>query len=160
MATGVTERERNGWRDEGISRRHRLWGVECQATDIDWLVLEYRCEYKVVRAVAFIEYKNENAPRKDDLLPYHAIRQVSNSAELPFFVVRYTSDFKTYLVIAMNEWAKIRLQSDERQFTEEKFVHFLYWLRGYGRAPEKVLDAIKKHDDEIQTKLSTQPSLF
>ena len=33
-------KERTGWRDEEISRRHRLWGVSCAATDIDFLLVE------------------------------------------------------------------------------------------------------------------------
>ena len=41
--------ERTGWRDEGISRRHRLWGVTCAATDIDFLLVEQN--YNTPRAI-------------------------------------------------------------------------------------------------------------
>lgn len=140
---GETAKERTGWRDEGISRRHRKWGVECQMTDIDFFVIEYRCEYRVVSPVALIEYKNEHAPFDLELLAYTAIRQVSDSANLPFFLVRYTSDFKTYRAIAMNAWANARLAAKERQMTELEYVTFLYKLRHYDAVPQKVIDAIK-----------------
>jgi hypothetical protein len=29
------------WRDEAISQRHRLWGFNCPAVDIDFLMIEY-----------------------------------------------------------------------------------------------------------------------
>ena len=50
-------RERSGWRDEWISKRHRLWGFDCPAVDIDFLMLEYD------RSVpcALIEYKEQHA---------------------------------------------------------------------------------------------------
>lgn len=40
MMKAVAE-ERNGWRDERISKRHRQWGRDCPAVDIDFLMLEY-----------------------------------------------------------------------------------------------------------------------
>ena len=58
MKVMEVKKERSGWRDEGISRRHRLWGVSCSATDIDFLLVEYI--YNTPKAI--IEYKNEHAP--------------------------------------------------------------------------------------------------
>lgn len=139
---GETAKERTSWRDKEISLHHRKWGVECQATDIDFLLLEYRNEYEVVRPAAMIEYKKDTTPRNDTLIPYKAIRNVCNSADLPFFVVRYSGDFKSYLVIAMNTWAKIRLHAPERNMDEEEYVTFLYLLRGYDTLPQKVFNAI------------------
>ncbi|MBR1645211.1 MAG: hypothetical protein IJ774_05785 [Selenomonadaceae bacterium] len=154
---GETARERNGWRDEGISRRHRLWGVECQMTDLDFPVLEYYCEHRVVRPVAIIEYKNDHAKRDDNLLPYGALRQISDCANLPFFVVRYSSDFKNYLVIAMNKWGELRLSEKERAMTEETYIRFLYYLRGYGAHSKEAENAITRlHSEEIRG----QPTLF
>ena len=40
MKTKTVPRERTGWRDEEISRRHRLYGVSCPMIDIDFLVSE------------------------------------------------------------------------------------------------------------------------
>ena len=62
---GSTTKERTGWRDERISQRHRLWGVECQAIDLDFLLVEYRSEYDDIRPVAIIEYKHECAPSQN-----------------------------------------------------------------------------------------------
>lgn len=142
MATGKTMQERTGWRDEGISRHHRLWGVECQATDIDFLLLEYYNEYGIVRPAAIIEYKKDTSPRNDALIPYKAINHMCNCADLPFFVVRYSGDFKSYLVVAMNKWGELRLAARERKMAEEDYVTFLYLLRGYDTLPQKVFNTI------------------
>ena len=126
---GEVSRERTGWRDKGISERHRMWGVECQATDIDFLLLEYYSNYDIVRPAAFIEYKNAHAQeRNSNGVQYKAICAVSNSANLPFFIVVYTSDFKNYRVIPMNKWARVCLDN-ERTMTEADYVSFLYRLR-------------------------------
>lgn len=34
----MTAQERTGWRDEEISARHRIWGVNCPAVDLDFLM--------------------------------------------------------------------------------------------------------------------------
>lgn len=49
--------ERSGWRDESISRRHRLWGISCSAVDLDFLLLEFNYQ----EPVALVEYKHASA---------------------------------------------------------------------------------------------------
>jgi len=34
----MTAHERTGFRDEALSRRHREWGINCPAVDVDWLL--------------------------------------------------------------------------------------------------------------------------
>ena len=53
----MTRQERTGWRDEGISRRHRTWGVALTAVDLDFMLVEYTDG----KATALIEYKSEHA---------------------------------------------------------------------------------------------------
>ena len=36
--------ERTGWRDEKLSQRHRMWGWDCPAVDIDFLLLGHADE--------------------------------------------------------------------------------------------------------------------
>jgi hypothetical protein len=35
------KKERSGWRDLELSGRHRRWGWDCPAVDLDFLFLEY-----------------------------------------------------------------------------------------------------------------------
>ena len=46
--------ERTGWRDEKISLRHRMWGFDCPAVDVDFVMVEF----DRARVVAIVEYKN------------------------------------------------------------------------------------------------------
>lgn len=148
MATGVTMRERNGWRDKNISLRHRLWGVETQATDIDWVVTEYRSESGDIRPVAVIEYKNEHAPQQSLSMPqYVVLRKLATRADLPFFVVRYATDFSAFQVIPANIWAKNILR-ESVQLSEEQYVRFMYRLRGYSEVPTKVLNNIAQQKEQ------------
>ena len=49
----TVKKERNGWRDEAISLRHRLWGWDCPCVDIDFLLIEFDKSLPV----ALVEYK-------------------------------------------------------------------------------------------------------
>ena len=138
MPTGKTMPERTGWRDKDISLRHRLWGVEIQATDIDWLVTEYRNEYGVIRPVAIVEYKHENAAHFNLTCPqYQVLDKLATRADLPFFVVRYNLEFDPLLITPANGWAQTKFDAP-RQMSEIEYVDFMYRLRGYKGIPEKV----------------------
>ena len=146
MPTGVTMPERQGWRDERISRRHRLWGVETQATDIDWLVTEYRNESGDIRPVAIVEYKNEHAPKQNLTMPqYRVLGKLATRADIPFFAVRYADDFSNLLVVPANSWARA-LIPEPRHMTEIQYVEFMYHLRGYNSIPQKVIERLTPHN--------------
>jgi len=127
--------ERNGWRDEGLSRRHRRWGWNCPAVDLDCVFLEY----DKAKAVAIVEYKCESA---EPLMPSHpsalALRDLGDRANLPVFVVRYAKDYSRYKVQPMNKIAKL-VQADRIEMTEKQYITFLHALRGYD-IPQDVLD--------------------
>jgi len=118
--------ERTGWRDEALSRRHRLWGWDCPAADPDFLLIEYdRAE-----VVALVEYKHENAAPIDlRTATYRAIAKLANAAQVPFFVVRYAGDFLWWEVMPANPNA-YRVVPTTRRVTEQQYVRFLYRLRG------------------------------
>jgi hypothetical protein len=119
------KQERSGWRDEAISRKHREWGWDCPAVDIDFLLLEYDRAIPV----ALIEYKHENAPVAHSVHPsYRALSILATRANIPFFSVRYASDFSWWLITALNELAK-RILPDRVTLDESQYVQFLYQLR-------------------------------
>jgi len=118
-------RERTGWRDEGLSRRHREWGWDCPMVDIDFLALEYDAG----KAIAIVEYKHEGAmPQDYTNKSYQALKDLANKAQLPLFVVWYARDFASWKVDALNKYAKAVAPS-KTILTEKKYVEFLYSLR-------------------------------
>ena len=46
--------ERTNWRDQELSARHRTWGFNCPAVDLDFLMVEYN----IGKPVGLIEYKH------------------------------------------------------------------------------------------------------
>lgn len=150
MPTCETKQERTFWRDWKLSLRHRLWGIEIKATDIDFTVVEYSEDYNFVRPVAIIEYKSENVPAaevdaKNLSGQLSALNKISTRADLPFFIVVYTKDLNHYHVKAVNMWAKLHLGNiDERHMTEEEYVTFLYVLRKPNAiVPQSVIEKIR-----------------
>lgn len=126
--------ERSHWRDEEISKRHRLWGWDCPAIDIDFLVIEYDCG----KAVALVEYKHENAkPQLPSHPSYRALVDLGNRAGIPVFAVRYADDFSWWQVVPLNPMARTWIP--ERQvMTEADWVGLLYRMRGR-QAPDAFL---------------------
>jgi len=133
--------ERTGWRDEGLSRRHRRWGWDCPAIDIDFLFLEYDSG----KATAIIEYKNEHArPQYASHPSYQAMMDLGTRAGVPVFACRYSDDFSKWRVTPLNGEAKKRM-ARRAEMTEVEWVRFLYSLRGYD-CPQEIIDGM---DTEI-----------
>jgi len=127
--------ERTGWRDLGLSERHRRWGWNCPAVDLDFLFLEYDRG----QPVALIEYKHENAaPQYASHPTYQALINLGTRANVPVFAARYKSDFSKWTLIPLNGVAKT-IQATRICLTEREFVTFLYLLRGYA-LPDSVFD--------------------
>lgn len=123
----MSSNERSGWRDENLSRRHREWGVDLPAVDIDCLMVEY----DQAKDVAIIEYKHESAQLQDPRHPsYRAIRSLATKAGIPFFAVRYSDKLDSFFITAMNGDAEYLLQVKRKGMTEAEYVEFLYWIRG------------------------------
>ena len=82
------KQERTGWRDLRLSQRHRRWGWDCPAVDLDFLFLEYDRG----KAVALVEYKHEQAaPQYASHPTYQAMIDLGNRASVPVFAARYLS---------------------------------------------------------------------
>jgi hypothetical protein len=118
--------ERTGWRDLELSRRHRLYGFDVPAVDIDFLL----CEYDQSKATALIEFKHERAGFLHPVHPnYQALIDLADRAEVPIFASRYAADFSAYCAIPLNGQARSIMPKNTR-LTERQWVEFLHRLRG------------------------------
>lgn len=129
--------ERTGWRDETLSRRHRRWGWDCPAVDLDFLFLEYDRG----KASAIVEYKNEHAaPQYASHPTYQAMIDLGDKAQIPVLACRYSDDFQTWKVTPLNKAAK-KILPQRTELSEKQWVSLLYKIRGYD-VPQSVLDGI------------------
>ena len=118
--------ERTGWRDEKISLRHRDWGFNCPAVDIDFLMVEY--DYGKVRGL--VEYKNEMAHLQYPSHPsYKAIADLADRAQIPFIACRYTTNFSSWHAHPINKIAR-KFLPEPFDFNEKGWVKLLYRIRG------------------------------
>lgn len=129
--------ERTYWRDHQLSIRHREWGSDIPMVDIDFLAVEYF----FAKPVAIVEYKNERAPPQVVGNPsYRAICALADASQIPFFVVRYASDFAWFLVVCINAHASHACNqfglgspgevAGRWMMNEEEWVEMLHRLRG------------------------------
>ena len=124
--------ERTGWRDLGLSERHREWGWDCPALDIDFLMLEYDNG----SPVALIEYKHEYAPKQKikhpsikALIRLGTAYRNEGQSGIPVFGVRYSDSYSWFKVTPLNVVAGVHLKV-ATEFTEQEYVEFLYKIRG------------------------------
>ena len=132
--------ERTGWRDQRISERHRQWGYDCPATDIDFLLLEY----DTGKPAAIVEYKRDGASKPNlKRATYRALSILANCAKISFLIAFYWPKIWAFQVFPVNKYAKNHFKWGER-FNEIEFVKMLYNLRN------KVLNRV------IEEKLNTE----
>jgi hypothetical protein len=87
----VSASERTGWRDDALSVRHRAWGQDCPAVDLDFLLIEYDQGVPV----ALGEYKHfKSAAWPPDVRrsSVKAVLRLANGFRdggIPFFICRY-----------------------------------------------------------------------
>ncbi len=131
--------ERTGWRDAGLSQRHRQWGVACPAADIDLLLMEVDRR----KVTALVEYKGEFAPPQFVTHPtYLAMASLGDAAEVPVFATRYSTDFTVWKVTPLNRVAK-KILPERQQMSERQWVTFLYNLRGQ-QPPEEIFQLLER----------------
>ena len=135
--------ERTYNRDLEFSLRHRHYGNDCKAVDLDHLPFRFN-EYYRGEPVGLIEYKHERACFIDYLRfkNFHALIRLGDRAGLPVFCAYYASDFSKYIVDPLNSHAS-KFFLDRTELTEHKYVKFLHELRG-----------LKVHDNYIDWLLS------
>jgi len=138
----MSAQERHNRRDEILSAKHRRWGYNVPATDIDFVL----CEYDRQIPKALIEHRHINGSVHFDA-NMTAIHHLANMASLPFFIVQYrylgddgelwkehvTIDTPAYFrIIIGNEHAdKLWFTQDVDTFiTETEYQAFLHEIRG------------------------------
>lgn len=127
--------ERTGWRDLSLSQRHRRWGWDCPAVDLDFLFLEY----DKGKAVALVEYKHERAQPQYATHPtYQALIDLGTRADVPVFACRYSDDFSEWNIVPLNTIA-LGWLPERQTMTEQEWVFFLYRIRGY-KPPKSLFD--------------------
>jgi hypothetical protein len=134
----MSANERNNRRDEIISLKHRTWGHNVPAVDIDFLL----CEYDRSIAQALIEYRHINGAVRVDA-SIKAIINLADRAGVPFFIVqyRYATDDGTlwaeaavdtpteFRVIPYNDRAAALAPIDD-WITEDVYRVWLHKIRG------------------------------
>jgi hypothetical protein len=135
----MTAHERSGWRDEAISRRHRDWGFNCPAVDLDFLVVEYN----LALPVALVEYKHHRARMPNlDHPSYQALLALADgfSPVLPFLIVFYWPETWAFRVHPVNDEARLTYH-DAVGLSERRYVESLYHLRRL-KVEQVVLDRL------------------
>lgn len=132
---GGVRQESTGWRDEWISKRHRSWGMDCPATDIDFLMVEY--DHR--EPVALVEYKTlgslDQIGVDRALLDHYPVSKLATLAGLPSLIVGYDSGDATFRVKATNAVAEhignvdALLGSRWWALSERDYVRLLYLMR-------------------------------
>lgn len=136
--TPPVRQERTGWRDLDLSKRHRMWGFNCPAVDLDFLMVEYN----LGKPVGLIEYKHFKAQPPNLKHPtYRALVTLATMANLPFMIAFYWPGIWAFRVIPVNEKAKESFKLNE-ELTEQEFVRRLYAMR-YRVVNEEVLKRLK-----------------
>lgn len=139
-------------RDLDFSKRHREYGFNVPAVDIDFLMLEY--DYG--KAVSLIEYKQFNAPHLNlNHTSINAIRDLAENkkGQLPAFVVYYYKPTWNFHVVPLNDAAK-RTFKKPVNFSEVAFINFLYWLRDpTGKPSEKAPKSIVEGKSNLKLPL-------
>jgi hypothetical protein len=120
--------ERTDWRDERISHRHREWGFDCPAVDVDFLMVEYDRGLPV----GIVDYKHYKA--REPVLDgpsYRAIKALADGyrpGPLFFIVAFYWPDIWSFQTLLVNEAAKTDFEH-RKLMTEREFVSRLYRAR-------------------------------
>ncbi len=139
----MSSHERHNRRDEIISAKHRRWGYNVPATDIDFVLCEY--DREMPKALTEFRHINGSIRRNSNM---NALGNLANMAGLPFFIVQYryedddgtiwcdenrTVDTPAYMrVINGNDNAdKHWVTQDVDTFmNEEEYKAFLHRIRG------------------------------
>jgi hypothetical protein len=129
----MSRSERTNWRDLDLSNRHRMWGADTPAVDID-LFLEYDdgtaaaiVEYKFIHAK--VQRTSESTMRGLLSLGVENPKGSGVYRPIPVFGCRYTKDPWTFRVTALNSAARMLIPSP-LTMTESEWVKLLYTLRG------------------------------
>lgn len=125
----MTAYERSGWRDQELSARHRLWGHNCPAADLDFLMVEYNTGLPA----ALVEYKHNQRRHPVDLRhpTYRAVIDLADNykpSPLPFVLSWYWPGSWVFYAVPVNDAAG-RVYRAPRFLSEQEWVRSLYYIR-------------------------------
>ena len=122
-------KERTNWRDQALSNRHRAWGFNCPAVDLDFVMSEYNHGVPV----ALIEYKERHAKKPDLSHPsYASMKSLADDRHtpIPFFIAAYCQRTWTFKVFPLNDSAEQKLAPyKDKILSEQQFVEIITRLR-------------------------------
>jgi hypothetical protein len=152
----MTSNEQHFKRDAWLSGRHRVWGRDVPAMDLDFILAEYdRCV-----PMALIDYKHEHGAINFQSANIRTLVALGDMAGLPAFIVRYghskqdgwwgdVPDDSTpwFQVIPLNVIRTRRRTTFKRQQHQAQRtclrVTWLYELRGR-KIPQDIVNIITK----------------
>lgn len=124
--------ERSGVRHLELSQRHREWGVDCPATDIDCLV-------EIARGVpvAIIEYKRDTADLEQSIQSWRSLWILADKARIAFFLAvwsRSAGEYSFRIERANNRGVELirehrGIDRQDEAMSEREYVRFLYLIR-------------------------------
>lgn len=134
------KRERTGWRDEALSLRHRVWGWDCPAADIDFLMIEYDggwpkalVDYKAFSILDF-NFSHPNIMAQARLAAF---------GKIPAMVVEYHKAKWWFRIMPTNEYAR-QIYYSFQVMSEQEFVASLYRIRGRA-LPSDIREALNDY---------------
>lgn len=118
-----------------ISRRHRRYGADLTAVDLDFLL------YKGEQPIALFEYKLglDRALPPGERRSTYAVSNLATLAGIPFFLVKYDAETWTFKVESSNAPGRGLVPRD--LLSEAEWIDFLYSLRGE-RPPAEVYGGV------------------
>lgn len=134
---------------ESISPRHREWGNDCPATNIDCILAEYNHK----QPVAFIEYKGRRPMLSDSSSANAQVMiNLGDRANLPNYIVYYNNSDWTFSIAPGNKLSRdLLFKYADFQFNqtidELRFVGFLYALR-QERLPASIANKLNRFTEE------------
>ncbi len=131
-------KERSGFRDEKLSKRHRMYGWNAPAQDLDFI------EYYHLKPIALIEYKHERAVIDVHSHQCTVLKNLGDMASLPAFIAVYNDQYE-YDVYPLNDLARKTLK-DWTHLPEQRYVAFLYYLRGIKLTDEMWQELLAKEE--------------
>ena len=152
----MTSNEQHFKRDAWLSGRHRLWGRDVPAMDLDFILAEYdRCV-----PIALIDYKHEHGVINLESANTRTLIALGDMAGIPAFIVRYghskqdgwwgdipEDSVPWFQVIPLNVYAHgkdMPSNSNNTKLSELVFVTWLYDLRGR-KIPQDIVNKLTEH---------------
>ena len=152
----MTSNEQHFKRDAWLSGRHRVWGSNVPAMDLDFILAEYdKCV-----PVALIDYKHEHGVIMLESANNRTLTALGDMAGIPAFIVRYGHSNQTgwwgeveedsvpwFQIIPLNVYAHgvdLPSNANDTKLSELVFVTWLYEMRGR-KIPQDIVNTITKH---------------